>query len=90
MRTIHRSSKFKKDYKKANLTKTDLDLLKDTITKLAKGQTLDKRLKDHALSGNWKGYRELHIKPDLLIVYKATEKELRLARLNSHSNIFKK
>jgi len=89
LRTIHRSRKFKTDYKKTNLTRTDSDLLRDTINKLVKGQRLSKSLNDHPLSGNLKGYRELHIRPDLLLVYGITEDELRLARLNSHSNIFK-
>ncbi len=90
MRKIQRSRKFKRDYKKTSLTGQHHRLLRDTIEKLAKGEQLDDRLKDHPLSNNWRGYRELHIKPDLLLIYKLTKDELRLARLNTHTNIFKK
>ncbi len=47
--------------------------------------------RDHALTGNWKGCRECHLKPDLLLIYDNTEPEiLRLVRLGSHSEIFSK
>jgi mRNA interferase YafQ len=90
LRTLHRSSKFKTDFKKAKLSESDYALLKDTLKSLVEGRPLSRNLNDHPLSGNFKGYRELHIKPDLLLVYKITQEELRLARLNSHANIFKK
>ena len=89
MRTLHRSSRFKTDFKKAGLNAKDQNKLKEILIKLVQGQELDARLKDHPLSGNWKGYRELHFKPDLLLVYKITEEEVQLARLSSHSNIFR-
>jgi mRNA interferase YafQ len=41
------------------------------------------------LSGDWEGYRECHVKPDLLMIYRKTENDLlRLARLGSHSELF--
>ena len=46
-------------------------------------------IRDHALSGNWSGYRECHIKPDLLLIYRKPDAStLRLARLGSHSELF--
>jgi len=90
LRTIHRSSKFKTDFKKVKLTESDYSLLKERLESLVKGRRISRNLNDHPLSGNFKGYRELHIKPDLLLAYKITKEELRLARLNSHANIFKK
>ncbi len=37
------------------------------------------------------GYRECHIKPDLLLIYRKVDDDiLRLARLDSHSKIFGK
>jgi mRNA interferase YafQ len=50
---------------------------------------LDLRYSDHDLSGDWAGYRECHLKPDLLLIYrKADASTLRLARLGSHSELF--
>jgi mRNA interferase YafQ len=45
--------------------------------------------RDHALSGDWTGYRECHVKPDLLLIYRKPDADtLRLARLGSHSELF--
>ncbi len=49
---------------------------------------LDKRFKDHSLSGIYKGYRECHIKPDVLLVYRVKGNVLTLVRLGSHSELF--
>ncbi|HHV6940066.1 TPA: type II toxin-antitoxin system YafQ family toxin, partial [Haemophilus influenzae] len=49
---------------------------------------LPEKYKDHALTGNWKGWRDCHIKNDLVLIYKIVGDEIRLARLNTHSEIF--
>ena len=49
---------------------------------------LAEKYKDHALTGNWKGWRDCHIKNDLVLIYKVVGDEIRLARLNTHSEIF--
>lgn len=52
-------------------------------------QSLEPRYRDHELSGDWSGYRECHVKPDLLLIYKKPDKDtLRLARLGSHGELF--
>lgn len=52
-------------------------------------QPLDARHRDHDLSGDWAGYRECHVKPDLLLIYRKSDSDaLRLARLGSHSELF--
>ena len=80
MRTIERSTAFKRDYKRAKATPAAL---------LVSDQVLPKNNRDHALSGDWMGYRECHIKPDLLLIYRKPEVDtLRLARLGSHSDLF--
>lgn len=92
MRTIERSSTFKRDYKgeargqhRATL---DADLV-PVLTALADDRPLEPRHRDHELSGKWSGYRECHVKPDLLLIYKKIEGNmLRLARLGSHSELF--
>lgn len=93
MRTIERSTAFKRDYKRIKATpryRKDLDsLLSDLLKFLLADKALPDKNFDHALSGNWNGYRECHIKPDLLLIYsKPDQSTLRLARLGSHSELF--
>jgi mRNA interferase YafQ len=93
MRTIERSSAFKRDYKRVKATprhSKDVDsLVSAAVALLLVDQALPESSRDHALSGDWAGYRECHIKPDLLLVYrKADTDTLRLARLGSHSELF--
>ena len=93
MRTIERSSAFKRDYKRAKATPRrgkDLDsLVSSVVASLLSDQALPGNNRDHALSGDWVGYRECHIKPDLLLIYRKPDADtLRLARLGSHSDLF--
>ena len=93
MRTIERSTAFKRDYKRVKSTPRhakDLDLLLAAVlTLLLDDQTLPESNRDHLLSGDWAGYRDCHIKPDLLLIYRKPDADtLRLARLGSHSEIF--
>ena len=55
---------------------------------LASDEALPARLRDHALSGNWSGFRECHVRPDLLLIYEKPQGTLRLIRLGSHSELF--
>jgi len=89
MLNIRYSSQFKKDFKKLrNSPLPELKKLFEIITILEKSLVLDKKYKDHELSGNWENFRECHIKPDLLLIYKISFNELQLARLGSHSDLF--
>ncbi|MBE7563795.1 type II toxin-antitoxin system YafQ family toxin [Acidithiobacillus sp. HP-6] len=92
MRTIDRSSSFKRDYKreaKGQHRATLDDELKPVLVALATDQLLDAKYRDHDLSGDWAGYRECHVKPDLLLIYrKSNTHTLKLARLGSHSELF--
>jgi len=89
MYEIFRTKSFKKDYKK--LTKNEKDLVKNIIIKLANGETLEEKYKDHKLIGDYLGCRECHIKPDLLLIYRYNDNilELALVRVGSHSELFK-
>jgi len=92
MRTIERSSAFKHDYKREargqHRASLDADLL-HILADLANDQPLKSQLRDHDLSGNWSGYRECHVKPDLLLIYRKIDAiSIRLARLGSHSELF--
>lgn len=93
MRAIDRSSAFKRDYKRVMATphhsKDVGTLLPDLLKLLLVDQTLPENNRDHALSGDWNGYRECHIKPDLLLIYRKPDTDtLRLARFGSHSELF--
>lgn len=86
MRTIERSSAFKRDFKKHG--EIDAGLIQ-VLYKLLNDEVLPEKYRDHGLTGDWVGYRECHVKPDLLLIYKYTEEnELRLARFGSHSELF--
>ena len=86
MRKIDYSSNFKRDFKKhGNLDSALIEVL----YKLINDEDLPLKYKDHNLTGNWGGYRECHIKPDLLLIYKKIDENLlQLVRLASHSELF--
>ncbi len=59
------------------------------LTALINDDPLEPRYRDDDLSGQWSGYREYHVKPDLLLIYRKLDTDtLRLARLGSHSELF--
>lgn len=87
---IQRTTQFKKDYKVAVKRGFDTAPLKKVIALLASGEQLESKYHDHSLSGNYSGYRECHVKPDWLLIYKITEDVLVLTlyRTGSHSDLF--
>lgn len=84
---IEYSTAFKKALKKLN--KKDIDKVFNVIEKLANGEKLDIKFKDHALKGDYLGYRDCHIKPDLVLIYKKQDDRLILTcvELGSHSEL---
>ena len=86
------TSQFKKEYKLAMKRKLDISLLDEVIRILAKGEELPKERHDHELSNNWRGYRECHIQPDWLLIYKIQNGSLilTLTRTGTHSDLFGK
>lgn len=83
------ATQFKKDFKKVRkLPISDLKAIFEVISTLEQEISLNAKYKDHALSGNWANFRECHIKPDLLLIYKTNTIQLKLARLGSHSELF--
>jgi len=68
--------------------KTLATSLKAVLQALADDQPLDMRLCDHALTGNWQGCRDCHVKPDLVLVYaKPDAQKLLRLRLGSHAEL---
>ena len=83
-------SQFKRDIKTAKKRHYDMSLIKTVIDDLAAGKKLNEKYHDHELSGNYAGYRECHILPDWLLVYKLVGDTLTLvlARTGTHSDLF--
>ncbi len=94
MRTIKRSTRFKKDFKRINANPINAKALDDrlntALTLLSMDQPLPESFKDHDLIGNWIDFRECHLRPDLLLIYRLTRDgaTLQLARIGSHSELF--
>jgi len=85
---IFRTASFKKGFKKLSAKQQNETLV--IIEKLANGETLSQKYKDHQLIGNYNDCRECHIKPDLLLIYKIKEEvvELALVEIGSHADLF--
>ena len=90
MYTVKPTSRFQKDLKKAQKRGLDLELLAEVIKKLAAGEELPPRNRDHALIGDYSGCRECHIQPDWLLIYEVEQEELflYLIRTGTHSDLF--
>ena len=69
-----------------------MDELYSVISKLANDEPLEDRYRDHSLDGNWSGHRELHIRPDWLLIYQKKENLLilELTRTGTHADLFNK
>ena len=82
------TSQFRKDYKRAIKRGKGIAKLDDIIRKLATGQPLDIRHRDHALVGNWASFRECHIEPDWLLIYRIESDGLvlTLVRTGTHGD----
>ena len=88
--SIQITTQFKKDYKQAVKRGCDIPKLNKVISMLADGEKLPQKYSDHALKGIFSGYRECHIEPDWLLIYKISEDVLVLSlyRTGSHSDLF--
>lgn len=88
MLNISYSGQFKKDVERAKKQGKDMKKLKHIIELLVEQKSLPIKLQDHPLKGNWKGYRDLHIEPDWLLIYKFGISNIRFERTGTHSEIF--
>ena len=86
---IQKTNVFKKDYKRMLKRGCNEQLFMEVVAKLQNGEALPEKNKDHDLTGNWKGYRECHIQPDWLLVYRYLDNRLLLSltRTGSHSDL---
>jgi mRNA interferase YafQ len=92
MRTIERTTVFRRDYKreKRGLHRRDLETMVSSIVSLlADDDPLPEKHRDHQLGGDWRNHPECHGKPDLMLIYRKPDSEvLQLVRLGSHSELF--
>lgn len=79
-----------RDVKKVQRRGYNMERLKVAIALLLEDAPLPPQYKDHALIGNWKDYRDLHLEPDWLLIYKIEGDECILARTGTHSDLFNK
>lgn len=82
------TTRFKKAYRK--LSPKDMKDVDEVIMKLLDGEILPAKYRDHQLSGNLKGYRDCHVHPDLVLIYKKEDDILLLTavEIGSHSRLF--
>ena len=92
MRTIEATGSFRRDLKrerKGKYRKSIDPLLRAVLHLLCANKPLPTANRDHPLSGDWNGYRDCHLKPDLVLIYRLpNESTLQLVRLGSHSELF--
>ena len=88
MRTVIGGAQFRRDVKLAEKRGKDLAKLRELILLLAEGTALPQRYRDHFLGGSWRRYRDCHIEPDWLLIYKVDGDDLYLVRTGSHSDLF--
>ncbi len=89
MRTVSFTKQFKKDLKRIKKRGKQSDVLKGIMSRLVDGEALEKRYRDHALIGNYRGRRECHIEPDWLLIYKLEDNEIIFERTGSHADLFR-
>jgi mRNA interferase YafQ len=82
------SGRFKRDVKRAATRGKNIGKLTTILDLLLARQPLPASYNDHPLRGNWKGWRDLHIEPDWLLIYRVAGDRLELAATASHSDLF--
>ena len=92
LKSVFRTTQFKKDFKVLLKKHYSPDKLKQAIDRLMaqNKQLLSTKYRDHPLTENWKGYREIHIEGDWLVIYRVEKQELQLVltRTGSHDDLF--
>jgi len=92
MMKINRTSRFKKEYRQMMKREYDAKLFAFIVGEIVNGRPLAEKYNDHALKGNFDGFRECHIQPDWLLIY-IVENDiltLTLTRTGTHEDVFKK
>ncbi len=88
MRQTIVGARFRRDVKLAERRGKDRSKLRALIALLIDGKVLPPSNKDHPLTGEWKHYRDCHIEPDWLLIYKIDGDDLYLVRTGTHADLF--
>lgn len=90
MLNLYFTSQFKKDYKIIKKRNLPIDKLEEVLELLLAEKILPAKYHDHSLTGNYKGFRECHIQPDWILIYRIDGDHLELIaqRTGSHSDRF--
>lgn len=88
MRRAVYSGQFRRDVKKAQKRGKDMDKLKHLTHLLLADEPLPDTYRDHALKGRWRSFRDAHIEPDWLLLYKIDGDQVRFERTGRHADLF--
>lgn len=88
MRRPAYSGRFKKDVKLAEKRQKDLGKLRKLMLLLAEGTPLPASYRDHPLKGEWAGFRDAHVEPDWLLIYRIVDDQIIFERTGRHSDLF--
>jgi len=88
LRSPVEGAQFRRDVRLAQKRGNDMAKLREIISLLVEGNPLPARCKDHPLGGEWKHFRDCHIEPDWLLIYKIDGEDLHLVRTGTHSDLF--
>jgi mRNA interferase YafQ len=81
-------AQFRRDVKRAQKRGEDMSKLRTLLSLLVEGTPLPARYRDHALGGEWRDFRDCHIEPDWLLIYRIDGDDLFLIRTGTHSDLF--
>lgn len=89
MKTIRKTTQFKKDFKRYSKDRNKVEALFAIVEKLANGEAIPAEYSPHPLKGRWKNHMECHLQDDYLLIWYDKEKDvIKLVRLGSHSELF--
>lgn len=87
-RGVVTSKAFERDVKRLRKRGKDMGRLRPILEALRQRQPLEPRHRDHALSGDWEGFRDCHVEPDWVLIYRLDDEAVYLARTGTHSDLF--
>ncbi|WP_225757147.1 type II toxin-antitoxin system YafQ family toxin [Cardiobacterium sp. Marseille-Q4385] len=83
-----RTKQFERDIKRCQKRGKNMEKLKTLIVLLLEEQPLPIHYHDHPLGGDWQDWRDAHIEPDWLLLYRVDDGALILSRTGSHADLF--
>jgi mRNA interferase YafQ len=89
MRQARTTGQFDRDYSHMIKRGKKIEKLDDVMMQLINEITLPPRHCDHALKGDFKGFRDCHVEPDWLLIYKIDDDVITFERTGTHSDIFR-